>query len=842
MIAILLADGFEEIEALTPLDVLKRAGLDARTVAIGSKIAAGSHGIPVICDMTADEVKTDELTAVIFPGGMPGSLNLDASPFSDTAINAVRKNGGIIAAICAAPLVLGRRGLLDGKRAVCYPGFEKELIGATVPEGVGVVIDGNVITAKGMGVATEFALALVEKILGKKKADEIADAIMYERDGKCVERVDEADLTDVVKEASATTLERNDINDCNNYKFPPIEYLKRGSSDDGSSIDAEITETAEKLIETLVQFNVSASIKSVDRGPRITRYELALGKGVRVSHFTSLADDIALCLGSENIRIIAPIPGKTMVGVEVPNKNPSTVFLGDLIASDEFKNEPSKTFACIGKNVSGDPVFADVAKLPHVLVAGATGMGKSVCINSIVASILYKATPDEVKLIMIDPKEVEFTMYNGIPHLLVPVITGVNMAVGALSWAVDEMNRRYDLLASANARRLDSYNDLVREDPSLGKPLPKIIIVIDELNDLMMQARRPIESLILAITQKARAAGIHMIIGTQRPSVDVITGVVKANIPSRISCKVSSSTDSRNILDRTGAEKLLNKGDMLVEIVGQQEPIRVQGAFVSDGEIQKITDYLKSLERNTENDGIIGKMQRAGAKYSVSTEVDDDDEDDEDLSAYLKDKQFIDAVDVAIKSGKISTSFIQRKISVGYGKAAKFIDVMEDLGIISAPCGLKPRDVLFTEDEWEEMIDRSTIKTDDDVLSTEEIADIVKKFNFVVASDDEISQSDENALSFELIDDDSDGEEEIKGYLSDKLFLEAVDLAIKQGKISTSLIQRKISIGYGKAAKFIDIMEELGLVSEPCGQKPRDVLVTKNEWEEMLNRMKDSDN
>lgn len=500
--------------------------------------------------------------------------------------------------------------------------------------------------------------------------------------------------------------------DYSNYEFPPIDILAKGHEEEDPTIAEEISENGDKLIDALDQFDVRASIKSVDRGPRITRYEIVPARGVRVNKVISLFDDIALNLAAEGIRMEAPIPGKSAIGVEIPNKHPSTVYLRDLLESDEFKNERSKTFACIGKDVTGNPVFGDIAKMPHVLVAGATGMGKSVCINSILISILYKAKPDEVKLIMVDPKTVEFTMYNGIPHLLVPVVTDVKQAAGALMWAIDEMNRRYELLSKHEVRKLDSYNELVRENPSLGEPLPKIIIVIDELNDLMQQVRKPVEGLITNITQKARAAGIHMIIGTQRPSVDVVTGVIKANIPSRVSCKVTSYTDSKTILDQAGAEKLLDKGDMLFAPVGKPKPIRVQGAFVSDGEVEQIMKYLKStVKGNVYDEQALEEMNRAAAKCNKGKDDDDDsgESSGEEGVGYLNDKQFLEAVDLAIKQGKISTSLIQRKISIGYGKAAKFIDIMEDMGLVSEPNGQKPRDVLVTRDEWHEMLARRSL-------------------------------------------------------------------------------------------------------------------------------------
>ena len=410
----------------------------------------------------------------------------------------------------------------------------------------------------------------------------------------------------------------------------------------------------------------------------------------------------------------APIPGKSAIGVEIPNKKPSTVLLRDLVETAEFASAPSKTMSCLGKDVTGNPVFADIAKMPHILIAGATGMGKSVCINAILLSILYKAKPDEVKLIMIDPKKVEFARYNGIPHLLVPVVTDVKQAAGALMWAVEQMEKRYDLLQQLEVSKLDSYNEKVRENPSLGEPLPKIIIVIDELNDIMLQVRKPAEDLIMSIAQKARAAGIHLIIGTQRPSVDVITGVIKANIPSRISCKVASYNDSKTILEQAGAEKLLNNGDMLYIPAGAPKALRVQGAFCSDDEVSAVAKHLKTqVKGNIYDERALEEINKAAQKCQKGKgggdEIADDDGDGDDGIGLFNDQQFLDAVDVAIRSGKISTSLLQRKLRIGYSKAAMFIDNMEDLGIVGEPCGSKPRDVLITKDEWHEVLARRSL-------------------------------------------------------------------------------------------------------------------------------------
>ena len=666
MIAVMIADGFEEIEALTPVDLLRRAGLDVRTVAVGSKVAVGSHGIAIVCDMTADEVKLDELTMVVFPGGMPGSLNLDASPYTDKFIEAVTKNGGKLAAICAAPLVLGRRGLLEGKRATCYPGFENELKGATVA-GVSVVTDGNITTANGMEAALPFAQELVRVILAKPA-------------------------------------EKSENED---FVFPSIELLHK-AEEIGEDANAEIAECSQTLTRLFEQFGAPITIENVERGPRITRYEVVPAPGVRAQKILNLCDDIALNLATMGIRMQAPIPGKCAIGIEIPNKKPRTVFLRELLEAEEFKNEKSPTFACIGKDITDAPVFADIAKMPHMLIAGAAGMGKSVCIHSIITSILYKATPDEVKFILIDPKAVEFTVYAGLPHLLVPVVTDAKQAAGALTWAISEMNRRYELMAKHEVRNLDAYNNIAREKPEIGDPLPKIIIVIDELADLMMQMKKPIEDLVMAIAQKARAAGIHLIIGTQRPSVDVISGVIKANVPSRISCRVTTSVDSRVILDMTGAEKLLHNGDMLFWPIGSTAPKRVQGAFVSFTESSDIVNHFKMYgDESPYDQDVLAQMKRAADKYTCDAQ---DEVADENISDCLCDKRFLDGVEIAIKTGKVSTSLLQRKLYIGYGMAARFIDTMEDLGIISEHLGQKPRDVLITLDEWHQMLERLTKK------------------------------------------------------------------------------------------------------------------------------------
>ncbi len=500
--------------------------------------------------------------------------------------------------------------------------------------------------------------------------------------------------------------------DYSNYQAPPLELLKKGNPEVDEDINEEIENNGEKLIDTLAQFNVRASIRSVDVGPRITRYEIVPAKGVRVNSVINLFDDIALNLAAEGIRMEAPIPGKSAIGVEIPNKHPQMVFLRDLLETDEFKNASSTTMACFGKDVTGNPVLGDIAKMPHMLIAGATGMGKSVCINAIMLSMLFRSRPDELKFIMIDPKMVEFNGYNGIPHLLIPVIIDVKQAAGALMWAVEQMEKRYEMFLEYSVKNLDGYNQKMRENPERGKPLPKIVIVIDELNDLMLQARKPVEDLIMRIAQKARAAGIHLIIGTQRPSVDVITGVIKANIPSRIACKVSSFQDSKTILEQAGAEKLLNNGDMLFWPVGKPKPTRVQGAFVSDSEVEKIMNYLKSQNKGDNYDEqALAEINSAAQKCVKGGKGDDafDDDDGEADTGYFNDPQFMRALELAVSQGKIATSLIQRKLGIGYGKAAKFIDIMQDQGFVSEPNGQKAREVLITKDELHEILSRRSL-------------------------------------------------------------------------------------------------------------------------------------
>ena len=479
-----------------------------------------------------------------------------------------------------------------------------------------------------------------------------------------------------------------------NYEFPPYTILSEGTSKSIKGGKRALTDTASKLQKTLYSFGVSAKVENVSVGPAITRYELKPEEGVRVSKIANLADDIALNLAAKTIRIEAPIPGKQAVGIEVPNEESEIVHIRDILENESFKNHESKLAFALGKDVSGDATVTDISKMPHVMIAGATGSGKSVCINTLIASILYKAKPSEVKLVMIDPKIVELSVYNGIPHLLIPVVTDPKKAAGALAWAVQEMENRYSMFASKGVRDLKGYNEVVEKDDNFGK-LPHIIIIIDELADLMMVAKGDVEDAICRLAQKARAAGMHLVIATQRPSVDVITGLIKANIPSRIAFAVSSQVDSRTILDQVGAEKLLGKGDMLFFPTGYPKPVRIQGAFISDKEVEKLVNFAKANGETTYRDDITEYIEKAN---STDKEIDDKVLEDDDTDPFLE-----DAINTVIDTGQASTSFIQRRFKVGYARAGRIIDQMEERGIISGYQGSKPREVLMTRERWDEL-------------------------------------------------------------------------------------------------------------------------------------------
>ncbi len=475
---------------------------------------------------------------------------------------------------------------------------------------------------------------------------------------------------------------------------PPITLLKEpGPARVG---DENEQQNGEILIETLKSFGVRASIIDIARGPAVTRYELQPAPGVKISKITNLADDIALNLAAAGVRIEAPIPGKPAVGIEVPNKHVGIVGIREIIDSPEFENSKSKLTVALGKDVSGNIAVADIGKMPHMLIAGATGSGKSVCINSIIISLLYKATPDEVKLLMVDPKVVELGVYNGIPNLLVPVVTDPRKAAGALNWAVNEMLNRYKLFADNGVRDLKGFNKLANsKEEEDFKPLPEIVIIIDELADLMMAAPNEVEDAICRLAQMARAAGMHLVIATQRPSVDVITGVIKANIPSRIAFAVSSQVDSRTILDMGGAEKLLGRGDMLFYPVGMSKPLRVQGCYVSDSEVERVVAFVKEAQDADYDENVMEEIEKqAVAEKNSGGDGGGFSEEDEMLPK---------AIECVIEAGQASTSLLQRRLKLGYARAARLIDEMEQRGVVGPFEGSKPRQVLMTRQQWIEM-------------------------------------------------------------------------------------------------------------------------------------------
>ncbi len=487
------------------------------------------------------------------------------------------------------------------------------------------------------------------------------------------------------------------------YTFPPFNLLKMESESTVADAETEIRNNIDVLMKTFSNFKVGISEISYSRGPTITRYELKPDSGTRIRTIANLVDDVGLALATSGIRMEAPIPNKSLVGIEVPNKTRSNVYARQLIESDAFQKADSRLWACLGKDVAGTPIFFDISKMPHMLIAGATGMGKSVCINTIIVSLLYKARPDEVKLMLIDPKKVEFGVYNGIPHLLVPVVTDPKKAAGTLQWAVNEMERRFELIESVNMRDIKTYNAITAGDPE-KEFMPHIVIIIDELADLMMTAADEVETSICRLAQKARAAGIHLILGTQRPSVDVITGLIKSNIPSRIAFTVASQIDSRTILDNAGAEKLIGKGDMLFNPVGAMKPIRVQGAFISEDEVINITNFIKANSSEViYDDGVISSIEEAAAMCGQKRSSKSVDAMDA-VAPGSADALFRKALEVAVDSGSIATSALQRAIGVGYGRAARIIDRMVELGFVSPPCGNKPRTVLISREKFDQMV------------------------------------------------------------------------------------------------------------------------------------------
>ena len=501
--------------------------------------------------------------------------------------------------------------------------------------------------------------------------------------------------SDVIQEVESIISSNEPIE----YRFPPGDLLTQtAQAGTPKNSAARLRNNAKKLSETLKSFGVDAKVLQVSRGPSVTRYELQPSVGVKVSKIVNLSDDIALNLAASGVRIEAPIPGKAAIGIEVPNEEVMSVYLREVIESEEFSRHPSKLAFALGKDIAGKSVVADIAKMPHLLIAGATGSGKSVCINTLITSILYKANPNEVKLVLIDPKVVELGVYNGIPHLLIPVVTDPKKAAGALNWAVQEMVNRYKLFADNNVRDLKGYNALMQENQEMAAGdeevsnhiLSQIVIVIDELADLMMAAPNDVENAICRLAQMARAAGMHLVIATQRPSVDVITGVIKANIPSRISFAVSSQVDSRTILDAAGSEKLLGKGDMLFYPVGASKPARLQGAFISDKEVESIVKYIK---------------EHSGANYheDVMDHIEKENEVEE-INGEDNDELLPQAIEIVVESGQASISMLQRRLRIGYARAARLIDQMETRGIIGGFEGSKPRQVLISKEQYQEML------------------------------------------------------------------------------------------------------------------------------------------
>lgn len=550
-------------------------------------------------------------------------------------------------------------------------------------------------------------LDAIKENVRKEKTQALKDA------SKLANRADE-----IIDETEALNKEikEYDTGTHSDYQFPPVQLLNLAHNTNSANINNELQEKAEKLVSTLDSFGVKVTITNICRGPSVTRYEIQPAPGVKISKITNLADDIALNLAANGVRIEAPIPGKAAVGIEVPNKVVSMVSMRELIDSEEFRNAKSKLTCVLGRDISGEIVTTDLAAMPHLLIAGTTGSGKSVCVNSLLMSILYRATPDEVKFLLIDPKMVEFSKYKGIPHLLIPVVFDSKKAAASLNWAVSEMDQRYNLFSEYDCKDINSYNELIEsnlkyiseqdvpegEEPDVlevnGLPVRKekmfrCVIAIDELADLMMTAPSEVEESICRLAQKARAAGMHLVIATQRPSVNVITGVIKANIPSRISLKVSSNIDSRTILDFGGAEKLIGKGDMLYSPVGAPKPIRVQGCFASDKEIEGVTRYIKNHHRSQYNEEVEARIKKIT--------VDGMDADNKDSNGDLDlDEKIEEAIKIVIDAGQASTSLVQRKLKVGYARAGRMIDEMESLGIVGPHQGSKPREVLMTYQDW----------------------------------------------------------------------------------------------------------------------------------------------
>lgn len=528
------------------------------------------------------------------------------------------------------------------------------------------------------------------------------------------EKITKKDITKGSREIEGEILTKDTEGQMTIYNYPPTELLDSIPPKATHSYD-ELEENAKKLVSTLKSFGVETTVINIVPGPRVTRYELQPKTGVKISKITSLSNDIALNLAAEGVRIEAPIPGKAAVGIEIPNKKSESVTIREMLESDEFKKAKSELTFVLGKDISGNVVTADLSKMPHLLIAGATGSGKSVCTNSIITSIIYKNSPDKVKLMLIDPKMVEFGVYNGIPHLLIPVVTNPKKAASALNWAVGEMLKRYNLFAEFGVRDISGFNKLCKTNVNI-KPMEKIVIIIDELADLMMAAPNEVEDAICRLAQMARAAGMHLIIATQRPSVDVITGTIKANIPSRIALTVSSQTDSRIILDSAGADKLLGRGDMLFNPVGMSKPLRVQCCFISDKETEKIVNYIKQDQTEVKYDQSIVEHieQETLAREQGNKKAEKSDNDSE------VDELFTKAVEVVVEEQNASATFLQRKLKLGYARAARILDELYEKGIVGPYEGSKPRKVLITKQQYYEMIMGNQNSKSDELIEDQE--------------------------------------------------------------------------------------------------------------------------
>ncbi|MBE7048128.1 MAG: DNA translocase FtsK [Ruminococcaceae bacterium] len=549
--------------------------------------------------------------------------------------------------------------------------------------------------------------AILDKVLPESEGSLIPATAPTDMDTASQENQEEgASHTPIVTKAESLSQEETDeiaqeIEDAFEkipYTCPDVSLLNPPATGINTADSrAELKETASKLIATLKSFNVEARLLNVSKGPTVTRYELKPGDGVKVSKIVGLADDIALRLAATGVRIEAPIPGREAIGIEIPNKSIDVVSIREVLDSEDFTSFPSKLAFALGKDIAGKNVVVDLGKMPHLLIAGTTGSGKSVCINTLIASIIYKADPNDVKLLMVDPKVVELNVYNGIPHLMIPVVTDPRRASGALYWAVQEMTRRYALFAECNVRDVKGYNNMIIESGG-ENTLPHIVIIIDELADLMMVAPGEVEDSICRLAQMARAAGMHLVVATQRPSADVITGLIKANIPSRIAFAVSSNIDSRVILDAVGAEKLMGRGDMLFSPVGSSKPTRLQGAFISDKEVERVVEFIKSGSVTRYDEDIIEKIEN-GKTVTINDGNNHDAGDNDELLPR--------AIEIAVDTGKISASYLQRRLKIGFSRAARIVDQMEERGWIGPQDGSKPREVLLSKEDYLEMSIRS---------------------------------------------------------------------------------------------------------------------------------------